>query len=231
MRKELLIFGCNGALGKGVTKVLAKKDFDVIYLFDFNVKESVYNDDKIVNIEIKDLTKEENVIAAFSNIKPDKDTCYFLFSTIGGFWGGQTVWETKVEDWERLFNMNLTTNFLIAKHFSWLVKASKGGSICITTAFTAENPETLKSAYGASKAALVHLIKTLAQEGRKINLSANGISPYIIDTPANRSWMPDADFNKWIKPEEVGEAAFSLFRNFNYVSSNIITLKERFIFF
>ena len=227
MKKELLIFGANGALGKGVTRILTQKDFDKIYLFSSNIKEEVI-DKNVSCIEINDLSKEENVIVAFSNLKADKDTNYFLFSTVGGFWGGQTVWETKLEDWDRMFKMNLTTNFLLAKHFSWLVKASAGGSICFTAAFTAENPEALKSAYGASKSALVHLIETLAQEGRKINLSVNGISPYIIDTPANRSWMPDADFKKWIKPEEIGEVAYSLFSNFNYVSGNNITLKDRF---
>ena len=227
MKKELLIFGANGALGKGITRILTQKDFDKIYLFSSNIKEEVI-DKNVSCIEINDLSKEENVIVAFSNLKADKDTNYFLFSTVGGFWGGQTVWETKLEDWDRMFKMNLTTNFLLAKHFSWLVKASAGGSICFTAAFTAENPEALKSAYGASKSALVHLIETLAQEGRKINLSVNGISPYIIDTPANRSWMPDADFKKWIKPEEIGEVAYSLFSNFNYVSGNNITLKDRF---
>jgi NAD(P)-dependent dehydrogenase (short-subunit alcohol dehydrogenase family) len=86
----------------------------------------------------------------------------------------------------------------------------------------------MKGAYGASKSGLAHLIKTLSQEGQRINLSANAISPYIIDTPANRSWMQEADFNRWIKPEEIGEVANSLFENFKYVSGNVITMKERF---
>jgi NAD(P)-dependent dehydrogenase (short-subunit alcohol dehydrogenase family) len=228
MKEELLIFGSNGALGKGVTKVLAQKNYDKVYLFDFDVLDDNIQPNKMMNIQIKDLSKEENVIAAFSKIKPEKDTHYFLFSTIGGFWGGQTVWETKLEDWNRIFSMNVLTNFLIAKHFSWLVKGSAGGSICLTAAFTAENPEEMKGAYGASKSALVHLVKTLAIEGQKINLSANASAPYIIDTPANRDWMPDADFNKWIKPEEIGELAYSLFNNFNFVSGNVITLKSCF---
>jgi len=228
MQKELLIFGSNGALGKGVTKVLSQKDFDKIYLFDSNQKETTTSNKNVVNIEIKDLTKEENVIVAFSQIKPDKDKYYFLFSTIGGFWGGQTVWETKLEDWDRMFSMNVTTNFLLAKHFLWLVKGSAGGSICLTAAYTAENPEIMKSAYGASKAALIHLVKTLSLEGQKIKLSANAISPFIIDTPANRDWMREADFGNWIKPEEIGELAYSLFNNFNFVSGNVINLKSRF---
>jgi NAD(P)-dependent dehydrogenase (short-subunit alcohol dehydrogenase family) len=227
MRKELLIFGANGALGKGASRVLLQKDYDKIYLFDFNLNEEVI-DKRIVGIKIKDLSEEENVIVAFSKIKPDKNTFFFLFSTIGGFWGGQTLWETKFEDWDRMISMNLTTNFLLAKHFSWLVKASAGGSICLIAAYIADNPDAMKGAYGASKSGLVHLIKTLSQEGQRINLSANAISPYIIDTPANRSWMQEADFNRWIKPEEIGEVADSLFENFKYVSGNVITMKERF---
>ena len=228
MQKELLIFGSNGALGKGVTKVLSQKDFDRIYLFDFNHKETTISSKNVVNIEIKDVTHEENVIVAFSEVKPDKDKYYFLFSTIGGFWGSQTVWDTKLEDWNRIFSMNVTTNFLIAKHFSWLVKGSAGGSICLTAAYTTENPEEMKGAYGSSKSALAHLVKTLAIEGQKINLSANAIAPFIIDTPANRSWTPDADFSKWIKPEEIGELVYSFFNNFNFVSGNVITLKSCF---
>jgi len=228
MKKELLIFGSNGALGKGVTKVLSQKNYDQVYLFDFDVLDDNIQPNKMMSIQIKDLSKEDNVIAAFSKIKPEKDTLYFLFSTIGGFWGGQTVWETKLEDWNRIFSMNVTTNFLIAKHFSWLVKGSAGGSICLTAAYTAENPEEMKGAYGSSKSALAHLVKTLAIEGQKINLSANAIAPFIIDTPANRSWTPDADFSKWIKPEEIGELVYSLFNNFNFVSGNVITLKSCF---
>lgn len=227
MQKILLLFGANGALGKGVTNVLAKKDFDKIFLFDFDVNQIEIAGKNIEKIEIKDLSKEDNVIRAFSSLKPDKDTHYFLFSTIGGFWGGQTIWETKIEDWERIFNLNLTANFLLAKHFSWLVKGSAGGSICMTAAFTALNPEPMKSAYGTSKTALVHLTKTLAIEGQEINLSANVIAPYIIDTPANRDWMPNADFNKWIKPEEIAEIIYSLFLNFKYVSGAVISLKEK----
>jgi NAD(P)-dependent dehydrogenase (short-subunit alcohol dehydrogenase family) len=229
LQKELLIFGANGALGKGVTKILSQKDFDKIYLFDSKFLENKTANDKTISIQIKDLTKEENVISAFNHIKPDKHTCYFLFSTIGGFWGGETIWETKLEDWNRMISLNLNANFLLAKHFAWLVKASAGGSICFSAAYTAENPESMKGAYGASKSALVHLVKTLAIEGQKLNLSANAISPYIIDTPANRSWMTDADFNKWIKPEEIGELVFSLFSSFNYINGSIITLKERFV--
>ena len=227
MKKELLIFGSNGALGKGVTRILKTKNYDKIYLFDFHLKNE-NTDPTIVQIKIEDLSNEENIKGAFSHIKSSQDTAFFLFSTVGGFAGGKKVWETDLGEFEKMINMNLTTSFLIAKYFSLLVKDSHSGSICFTSAYTGLFPESAKAAYGASKGALVHLVNSLAEEGNEINLSVNAIAPYIIDTPANREWMKDADFENWMKPEEIGELIYSLFNNYNFVTGNIIRLRNRF---
>jgi NAD(P)-dependent dehydrogenase (short-subunit alcohol dehydrogenase family) len=227
MKKELLIFGSNGALGQGVARILKTKDYDRIYLFDFNLKEE-NTDPTTVHIKIKDLSVEENIKQAFSRIKVSKDTSFFLFSTIGGFAGGKKVWETDLDEFEKMINMNLTTSFLLAKYFAILVKDSHSGSICFTAAYTGLFPENAKTAYGTSKGALIHLVNSLAEEGNEINLSVNAIAPYIIDTPANRGWIKDADFENWMKPEEIGELIHSLFNNYNFVNGNIIRLKNRF---
>ena len=227
MDKKLIIFGANGALGKGVTKTLLSKDFDEIYLFVSKLDEK-YSNLKIKQFEVKDLSIEENVTAALFEVKTNEKTQLFLYSTIGGFYGGTSVWETEEVDFDRMINMNLKTNFLIAKHFSLLVKKSYAGSICFTSAYTAEHPEKLKIAYGASKAALNYLVETLSLEGGELNLSANAIAPFIIDTPANRGWMKTADYASWMKPEEIGELVYCLFHNHNFVSGNIIKLKNRF---
>lgn len=227
MKKELLIFGSNGALGNGVTSILKSKDYDKIYLFDIKLNEENI-DPTTVNIKIEDLSVEENVKQAFSHIKASKDTAFFLFSTVGGFAGGKKVWETDLDEFKKMINMNLTASFLIAKYFALLVKNSHSGSICYTAAYTGLFPENSKAAYGTSKSALIHLVKSLAEEGRDINLSVNAIAPFIIDTPANREWMKNADFENWMKPEEIGELIHSVFNNYNFVSGNIIKLTDRF---
>ena len=227
MEKKLLIFGANGALGKGVTDTLLKKDYDEIYLFDSRF-DLTLNDSRIKKVLIKDLSVEKNVQFAFMDIKPNKMANYFLFSTIGGYYGGQTVWETEEVDFDRMFNMNLKTNFFISKKFAEIVKSSNGGSICLTSAYTSINPESLKFAYGASKSALNYLVKVLAIEGEKNNLSINAIAPFIIDTPSNREWMKNSYHENWMKPQEIGELVHSLFINYNFVSGNIIELKNRF---
>ena len=227
MKKKLLIFGSSGALGNGVTELFLRKNYDEFYLFDFKHKE--FYQDNVKKIIIKDLSVEENVKDSFDSIVPSNDSIYYLFSTVGGFTGGKKIWETEVGYFDRMINMNLKTNFLIAKYFSLLVKDSHSGSICLTSAYTGLVAEDGKGVYGASKAALIHMVKTLAEEGKEINLSANAIAPYIIDTPSNREWMTDSDYEKWIKPSEIGEFVDSIFQNYNLISGNIFKLKYRFI--
>lgn len=228
MKKELLIFGANGALGEGVTDTLLKKDYDMIYLFDFNFSNAAANNKKVKQVLVNDLSKEENVSEAFREISRAKDKIFFLFSTIGGFLGGKAVWETSAEDIDKMINMNLKTSFFIAKQFSKVVAQSSSGSICFTAAFTGLNPETKKAAYGISKASVIHLVKTLALEGKEINLSVNAIAPYIIDTKANREWMKEINYESLMKPKEIGELIHSIFINYNFVTGNIIELTHRF---
>lgn len=227
MDRKLIIFGASGALGKGVVSTLIKKQFEEILLFDFKFDEK-FTDKRIKTFQTKDLSIENNVLAAMFEIKTSEKTQIHLFSTIGGYYGGTNVWETEEEDFNRMINMNLKANFLIAKHFSALVKKSYSGSMCFTSAFTSLQPEKLKFAYGTSKAALNYLVKTLADEGKSINLAVNAIAPFIIDTPSNREWQKNADYSSWMKPEEIGELVYSLIENHNFVSGNIIELKHRF---
>jgi len=226
MKKKLLIFGSRGALGNGVTEVLLEKQYDEIYLFDFKHKE--FSHDNIFKILVKDLSEENNVQEAFNHVSSSKDSIYYLFSTVGGFTGGKKIWETEIGYFDRMINMNLKTNFLIAKYFSLLVRESHSGTICFTSAYTGLVEEEGKAVYGISKAALIHMVKTLAEEGKEIRLSANAIAPFIIDTPANREWMTNADFDKWIKPSEIGQFVESIFQNYNTISGNIFILKNRF---
>lgn len=62
------------------------------------------------------------------------------------------------------------------------------------------------SAYGAAKSAVIALTESIADEAGGQGVTCNAVVPSIMDTPANRSGMPDADFSKWVKPEHVAEA-------------------------
>ena len=64
-------------------------------------------------------------------------------------------------------------------------------------------------AYAASKAAVHKLTESLAEELKADGITVNAVLPSIIDTPANRADMPDADFAAWVAPADL--AAVILF--------------------
>src|SRR5690606_1249885 len=193
-----------GALGKNASKILSGKDYDKTILFDFKFNEPAVKAD-IEQVEIKDLSKEENVISAFKGIKPSEDTYFYLYSTIGGYHGNTEVWETEIKDIDRMININFKANFLIGKYFADIVRNSAGGSICFTSAYVGSYAEKDKAAYGATKAALSHFVKTFSAEGKEIRLSVNAVAPFIIDTEDNRNWMKKSDYESMMKPEEIAE--------------------------
>lgn len=248
MKKHLIIFGSNGALGKGVTEVILRKGYEKVYLIESTHKKNTRMSDetisyeipasvgmtreagmtKVVKIQTGNLAEEGNVIKAFENIKPSKGILFFLYSTVGGFTGGKNLCDTNVEDLNTMFDSNLKTSFLIGKYFARLVKESAGGSILYTAAMTGLNPEQGKIPYGVSKSSVIYLVETLALEGAKINMTANAIVPYIIDTPANRKWMGDNyDYETVVKPADVGELVHSVFLNFRIVSGTLFRLPGR----
>ena len=59
------------------------------------------------------------------------------------------------------------------------------------------------SAYCASKSVVMRLTESLANELRHRGVNVNAVLPTVIDTPANREGMPDADFSEWVSPDEL----------------------------
>jgi len=64
-------------------------------------------------------------------------------------------------------------------------------------------PTAQMTAYSASKAAVAALTLSLAEELAESSIWVNAIVPSIIDTPANRAAMPDADHGAWPTPEQI----------------------------
>jgi NAD(P)-dependent dehydrogenase (short-subunit alcohol dehydrogenase family) len=50
---------------------------------------------------------------------------------------------------------------------------------------------------------VVRLVEAAAAEGREQGVRVNCIMPSIIDTPANRAAIPNADYDRWPKPAEL----------------------------
>jgi NAD(P)-dependent dehydrogenase (short-subunit alcohol dehydrogenase family) len=74
--------------------------------------------------------------------------------------------------------------------------------VCVGTKAVLE-PFSGASGYVVSKAALLALVRALAVEYRDDGVRVNAILPSVIDTPANRKAMPDADHSAWVPPAEI----------------------------
>ena len=218
MKKVLLVFGSKGEAGEGITKVLSSKDYDSIYLYDR--KESDFIEKNVHHIGVNDLLIEENVKYAFNKIGNDKESCYFLVSTIGGFAGGNEIKDSNYQEWQSIMEKNLNVSFLISKYFAGLASSTSGGSICFLSAVTAFEPTANKAAYGTSKSALNYLVQTLAKEGNNGNFTSNALAPGVIDTPANRKWVKDP--SKMVNAEAIGELVHAVFENYKILSGNIL---------
>ena len=209
MKKVFILFGPTGDLGKEAVKYFLDKNFDYYYYISRKQFEVPFHKNKYQIIITDDISNEDDVVQVFSKIEKESSNIYFLFSTIGGYFGGKSLWETEYKDWEKMLSMNLNTSFLIAKHFSKLIQDTKGGSICFTSAVSSFKNENGKIAYGLSKNALNYLVKSLAVEGKGIGLTANAVAPNIIDTPSNREWMKDS--SKLVNPNTICETVYNFF--------------------
>jgi len=69
----------------------------------------------------------------------------------------------------------------------------------------AAEPAANIAAYGASKAALVSLIKSAASEDKDRGVTVNAILPGTMNIDANRKADPSADSSRWVPPENVAD--------------------------
>ncbi len=150
-----------------------------------------------------DLTNRESTATAFASILSRFDRIDVLANIAGGFTMGEQVHETSDKTWDFLFNLNTRSILNTAAATVPAMLEQGGGKIVNVSAVSSLKGAALMGAYLASKSAVSRLTETMADELRGKNINVNSIMPSIIDTPANRGAMPDADFSKWVKPEEL----------------------------
>src|SRR5687768_2548960 len=78
-----------------------------------------------------------------------------------------------------------------------------GGKIVNIGAFAAQRGAVNMGAYVASKSAVIRITETMAAELREKNINVNCVLPTIIDTPDNRSAMPQGDPRRWVSTQDL----------------------------
>jgi NAD(P)-dependent dehydrogenase (short-subunit alcohol dehydrogenase family) len=88
------------------------------------------------------------------------------------------------EEWDRVIKVNLTASFVLGQLAARaMVAGGKGGSIMYTASISSLGASTSYAHYGASKAGIVNLAKTMALELVDFGIRVNAVSPGPLDTP------------------------------------------------
>jgi len=111
--------------------------------------------------------------------------------------------------WAAMFAMNVTTA-LNATSAALPHLRAPGGAIVNVAAAAAGRAAAGMGPYAASKAAVLRLTESLAEEQKGRGVRVNAVSPTTLDTPANRAAMPKADPAKWVTLAELAELVLFL---------------------
>ena len=144
-----------------------------------------------------------------------------LLNIAGGYRGGVDIANTQEKDWDFMMNLNLKSAFFCSKAaLSYMMKQNYGKIVSVASRTAVEKRFRNKNgAYAVSKAGVLVLTETIAEEVRKYDINVNCVLPSTIDTPDNRRNMPEADFSKWVKPEDIADVILFLVSEDSKVTS------------
>ena len=208
--RNVLITGGTGILGSAVTKAyLAQGDtVAVTYLFEEEVETfKRYNREEsdAVNFLFANVTEEGDVEKLFTDFIERVGTLDVLVNIVGGFVGGIPAAELPVERWDFMMALNLKSVFLCCKTAIPYMTAQGSGKILNVSARAGLKGEAGLSAYCVSKGGVRTLTESLAAEVMDSGVNVNAIMPSVMDTPANRKAMPDAEHDRWVDPAAVAK--------------------------
>ena len=139
------------------------------------------------------------------------------------------VTDFTLDEWHHVMNSNVTSAFLATRECVPMMKGNGYGRILMLTSIMSHVSLPERTAYSASKCALLGMVKALALELAPQAITVNGISPGPFATEMNLPLMQDADKNqqflasiplgKWGDPKDIGQLALYLCRP----ESNFIT--------
>ena len=213
--KQLVITGGTGALGQAVASNLLEQGATchVTWLFEQELEQFQLADQ--VTLHQVDCSDEAAVVSLYGGL----DGLWGSIHIVGGF-DMSPIRETSLEAFRRMQTLNAETCFLSCREAVRTMKM--GGRIVNVSARPVVEPYGGAIAYAASKAAVASITRCLADEVKGEDILVNAVVPSILDTPANRLSMPDADFDSWPKVEQVASTITWLASPLNAVTSGTL---------
>jgi sorbose reductase len=221
--KVAVVTGGGRGIGQVVAYGLAKAGAEVVILSRSGAEETVNriieNGGKSYWIST-DVTNEKSVDSAFSEILKHSGSIDIIFNNAGICMHQDTL-EATIAEFREVVDVNLTGEFIIARaagkimiergiHGSIINMASMSGSIV--------NVPQWQCSYNTSKAAVIHMTRSLAAEWADYHIRVNSLSPGYIATPMSvdtpqelkDAWMPMIPMHRMGNPEELLPAVLYL---------------------
>jgi NAD(P)-dependent dehydrogenase (short-subunit alcohol dehydrogenase family) len=212
MECTAIVTGGTGGLGAAVVRRLLDENWRVVV--PWVVEAELHRVERRDGLELvrADLFEPSEVAAVVRTATgDDAPPLRGLVNLVGGFAAGGRIHETPVEEFFKQFRLNLRPTYLMTSAVLPVMLEGGGGSIVCVGTRAAVQPFSGAAGYIASKAAVIAFAQAVAVEYRDDRIRCNAILPSVIDTPANRASMPNADHERWVKPEAIaGEIAHLL---------------------
>jgi NAD(P)-dependent dehydrogenase (short-subunit alcohol dehydrogenase family) len=197
--RSVLITGGTGGLGRAVTASFVETGWRVV--LPTRGDRPVDGAEVLGGVDLTDEAAVADVTAVAAGDPGAPLTA--VVNLVGGYSSGTKVHELSLDDFERQFTINLRPTFLITRAaLPYLVTAGGGAIVCVSSRAAAQ-PFPGAAGYISSKAAVTAFAQAVAAEYRDANVRCNVVLPSVIDTPTNRSAMPDADHATWVRPGRI----------------------------
>lgn len=215
--KVVIVTGATGALGRIVAKVLLENGVHVVSTYRSEDKQAELAKfvgklkNRLTGVKT-DVTDEKSVQNLVQKAVEKHGRIDILLNIAGAYVGGYDVANTKESDWGFMMNVNLKSAFLCSKAvLPYMIKQNYGKIVSVSSRIAVEKRTRAKSgAYAVSKAGVIVLTETMAEEVKKYDINVNCIMPSVIDTPDNRRNFPQTDSSKWVDPKDIAEVILFL---------------------
>ena len=204
--KIVVVTGASGALGKVVAASALAKGARVAAID--HARSDVKPTVEWIEFGGVDLTDAMQAKTAIDAAAAHFGRLDALVNIAGGF-AFEMATEGDPKTWQRLYALNVMTALNASRSAIPHLTTSGAGRIVNVGAMGAIQAGSGMGPYAASKAGVHRLTEALAAEW-KGKITVNAVLPSTIDTAANRASMPNADFSKWVRPEELAEVILFL---------------------
>ena len=229
---NVILTGSTGGIGGAILESL--------YNCNANIIATGTNQDKLNNIKEKFdkvITKKFD-ITEHNSIEKFVDECSDIFQNKidvlinnAGVTNDNLTIRMKLNEWNRVINLNLTSTFLISKNVIKKMLKNKNGKIINVTSVVGHTGNIGQANYAASKAGLIGMSKSLALEYGKKNIKINCISPGFIKSEMTdkindnfkQTLLEKISLERFGTPEDVANAALFLSSDLsNYITGETI---------